>query len=336
MVVARRAFALTLSLLALGCSEDDAPSTSDSQSWTLVMQDLPAALLSVSGRSPTDVWAVGALLDDEALVLHYDGRAWKRVRVGARADLWWVHIFDDGTLYMAGDRGTILKGDGETFTQLQTPDTTSTLYGIWGTAPDAMWAVGTDGKNGIVWRSRDDAFEPAEFDASLLEKKTLFKVWGRQSDEVWMVGDQGAILHFNGDELTPMSSDNHVPLITVNGTDQVVYAVGGLGGSVILQLEGDTWVDATPVDPPALNGVFARDDSAYAVGAFGEVLKREGSGPFLRVETGLDLAREYHAAWIDAAGGVWAVGGHVSDAPLVQGLLSYAGDQAPSGRMPPL
>jgi hypothetical protein len=107
---------------------------------------------------------------------------------------------------------------------------------------------------------------------------------------------------------------------------------------VILALDADgaTWRDLTPPDAPAINGVYARGDSAYVVGAFGEVLKRAGQGRFQRVETGLDLAREYHAAWVDDEGGVWAVGGHVNDAPLVQGLLSYAGAHPPSAHPPSL
>jgi hypothetical protein len=126
-------------------------------------------------------------------------------------------------------------------------------------------------------------------------------------------------------------------LTTIHGTDAALYAVGGLGGSVVLGATGDEdWVDMTPADAPSVNGVFARGDVVYVVGVFGEVLKRTGTGPFVRVETGLDLAREYHAVWIDDEGGVWAVGGHVNDAPLVQGMLGYFGRQSPPRRQPPL
>lgn len=275
-------------------------------------------------------------MDDEALVVHWDGQEWQRVRVGAQADLWWLQVFDDGTIVMAGDRGTVLKGDGRTFSALPTPSETATLYGVWGTSSDDLWTVGTDGSDGLVWRWRGDAFEPADIDGALLQQTTLFKVWGRSGDDVWMVGDQGRILHFDGEKLRPSESDNHVPLVTVHGTDRELYAVGGLGGSVIMNLQGNSWHDLTPPDAPAVNGVFARGDVAYVVGAFGEVLKRSGQSAFERVETGLDLAREYHAVWIDEDDGVWAVGGHVNDAPLVQGLLSHAGAKLPSSPPPSL
>jgi hypothetical protein len=329
---------LFLGLLSLACGSEAPHSGSvQTNSWNLVFHDLPAALLSVTGENRSDVWAVGALLDDEALVLHYDGQDWKRVRVHAKGDLWWTQVFEDGTLFIAGDRGTIVRGDGVSFSALSTPDPSATLYGIWGTDSESLWAVGTDGTNGVVWRSNGrGGFDVADVDPVLLEQTTLFKVWGRGADDVWMVGDQGRILHFDGQGVSAMSSPTHVPLTTVHGTDSALYAVGGLGGSVILGLEGEQWVDLTPPGAPALNGVFARGDEAYVVGVFGEAFERTGSGPFQRVETGLDLARDYHSVWIDEEDAVWAVGGHVNDAPLVQGLLSYAGPHPPPNRAPAL
>jgi hypothetical protein len=190
-----------------------------------------------------------------------------------------------------------------------------------------MWAVGTDGTNGVIWRGNRDGFVTLDVDPELLERITLFKVWGRSNDDVYMVGDQGRILHFDGEQVTAMASGTVNPLITVHGTADATYAVGGLGGSVVLGLEASSWVDLTPADAPAVNGVYAQGDDAYAVGVFGEVLQRTRAGKFERLETGLDLAREYHAVWVDEAGGVWAVGGHVNDAPLVQGMLSYSGQR---------
>lgn len=328
---------LPLGVLCVSCGAGaPQPEAVEAGTWRLVLHDLPAALMSVSGTSPNDVWAVGAVLDDQALVLHHDAGSWTRVRVAAEGDLWWVHVFDDGTIFMAGDRGTIVRGDGSSFDKLATPDASATIYGVWGPAPDDLWAVGTDGTNGVVWRSSGADFDAADVDPALLQQTTLFKVWGRSASDVWMVGDQGRILHFDGERVSAVETPSPAPLTTVNGTDSAVYAVGGLGGSVILGLEGETWQDLTPPAAPSLNGVFARGDVVYAVGVFGEVLRRAGTGVFERVETGLDLARDYHAVWIDEEGGIWAVGGHVNDAPLVQGLLSYSGPHPPSNRVPKL
>jgi hypothetical protein len=333
--LARSALAAVPLLAGLsgGCSDKPAhPAAPAPEPWALVLHDLPAALLSVSGTASDDVWAAGALLGEEALVLHFDGQEWGRVDVGAQSDLWWVHIFDDETIFMSGGGGTIIRGDGGNFANVSTPGPSATLYGIWGTDPDHMWAVGTDGTNGVVWRSSAQGFDVAAVDPALLENAPLFKVWGRAADDVWMVGIQGQILHFDGEQVTRVASDNTLPLTTVHGTESALYAVGGLGGAVILGLENDAWVNMTPPDAPQMSGVYARGDVAYAVGVHGEVLRRTAGRAFERVETGLDLARDYHAVWIDEDGGVWTVGGHVSVTPLVQGLLSYAGQNPP----PPL
>src|SRR5262245_27992933 len=120
---------------ACGTETSHPEPTPEPEGWSLVLHDLPAALLSVSGSTEQDVWAVGARLDDEALALHYDGKAWSRVLTGAESDLWWVHAFDEGPIFIGGDRGTIVRSDDEGFETMPTPDAAATIYGVWGTAP---------------------------------------------------------------------------------------------------------------------------------------------------------------------------------------------------------
>ena len=62
-----------------------------------MLQALPGALLSISGTSPTDVYAVGADPEDGRgpLVVHYDGASWERLDSGATGDLWWISVAAD-------------------------------------------------------------------------------------------------------------------------------------------------------------------------------------------------------------------------------------------------
>ena len=81
----------TLLLAAGGCS----PTTDNPDpqpSWQLVLEDLPAGLLSISGSSDSDVYAVGIDPGDGGgpLVMHYDGQDWNRLNTGASGDLWWI------------------------------------------------------------------------------------------------------------------------------------------------------------------------------------------------------------------------------------------------------
>src|SRR4051812_37201478 len=131
-------------LCAIGSScggDDDAADAAD-DSWSLVFENLEGALISVDGTSSKDVWAVGADTRDGkgALVLHYDGTHWQRHNVEAEADLWWVHVFSQRSVYFGGAKGTIIHYDGKSFERMDTPRE-DTVYGIWGASQDDVWAV---------------------------------------------------------------------------------------------------------------------------------------------------------------------------------------------------
>jgi hypothetical protein len=80
---------------------------SPAESWHTVFTGLPGALLSVTGTSDSDVWAVGSDANDGQgpLVLHFDGSAWKRYVTGISGDLWWAQVFADGSVFAGGTAG---------------------------------------------------------------------------------------------------------------------------------------------------------------------------------------------------------------------------------------
>ncbi len=64
----------------LGCQHDALPEVQATErQWQLLASELPAAMLSVSGRSPNDIYAVGADKGHGPLVLHFDGKAWSEI-----------------------------------------------------------------------------------------------------------------------------------------------------------------------------------------------------------------------------------------------------------------
>ncbi|WP_224245320.1 DUF6851 domain-containing protein [Hyalangium gracile] len=96
-----------LGVLLSGCDEEKPPEPTPA-SWSALAQGRPAALLSITGRSRSDVWAVGADKGSGPEVLHYDGIEWRKLETGHRGDLWWVHAFEQGPVLMAG--GNVLSG----------------------------------------------------------------------------------------------------------------------------------------------------------------------------------------------------------------------------------
>jgi hypothetical protein len=106
--------------------------------------------------------------------------------------------------------------------------TFETLNGMWGTSPDDVWFVGT---NGCIRHWDGHAMSTPEIDPSL-RTFDLFAISGTSPTDIWIVGEQALVLHYDGQSFT------RIP-------------VGGLGGK-----------------RPTLHGVrvSATSDQVWAVG----------------------------------------------------------------------
>jgi len=322
--------ASALALFAAACESEPR-----GREWQVVHSELPAALFSVWGSASDDVWAVGADPDDGEgpLVLHFDGAQWTRHVTGVTGNLWWVFGFAGGPVYMGGERGTILRYDGSSFESMTTPGT-ATVFGIWGAAPDDVWAVGggAGGSSGaFAWRLSGDTWsDAAGFPAELAATDAVWKVFGRARDDVWMVGTNGLALHHDGTEFTQPRSATTRSLFTVHGNGDRLVAVGGFGTGTLVEHDGTGWRDATPIGAVQLIGVCVSDDAAYAVGTDGMVYRDGGDGWEIEPHR-TRVIQPLHAVWIDPDGGAWAVGGQVLSEPFVNGVMIHEGAAVPGG-----
>ena len=324
----RLAAAAVSALVALlvGCD----PTPVAEPPFQIALQDLPAGLLSVHGRSARDVWTVGGAVDDgagEPLVLHYDGEMWERRSTGiVGRDLWWVHALSDGTVLMGGERGTILRYAGSAFTEMTTPSASPIVFGIWAAAPDDAWAVGGAGaSNGFAWHWDGASWEvvplPAGFSGA-----ALFKVWGRASDDVWICGLSGTLMHWDGSALSLVESGTTRSLFTVHVSLDEAVAVGGAGSGVLIARDSSAeWHDVAPALVPQMNGVWITEDDGYSVGISGQVLRRRG-GVWDFEDTGTIIPLDLHGVWMDPDGGVWTVGGNIVSEPLTDGIVVHRGE----------
>lgn len=322
---------------ACGGEEPGPPGTGGDgggESWTMVHEQLPGALLSVWGTSASDVWTVGGDARDGTgpVVLHYDGSAWERMETGQSAgDLWWVFGFEGGPIYMGGAGGMILRYEGGDFTLMGTPGT-GTVFGIWGASPSDVWAVGgLFDKEGFAWRLTGDAWEPEpSLPADTVMDAAIWKVFGRATDDAVLVGSSGVSFAWDGSALSPVDTGVGSSLFTVHANAERYVAVGGLASGIIVEDDGSGYSDVFPGG--ALNGLtgVVLDGAAggWAVGQFGSVYQRGGGG-WSEVDTGLDTQHDLHGVWADPSGGTWAVGGRTASFPLIEGLLMYRGTDAP-------
>jgi len=234
-------------VLVAACNGSGNESSANSD-WRVVMSGLPAALTSIWGTSAQDIWAVGGDPDDSgSTVMRFDGSEWANLTTETSGDLWWVFGFKGGPVFMSGESGLILQYKDGSFEHMQTPGT-ATVYGIWGTSPNDMWAVGGNVSSGaFAWRYDGNTWIEAEgFPPVLARSASLFKVWGRASDDVWMVGTQGIILHYDGNRITQVASGTERNLFTVNGDGTRIAAVGGFADLEIAPQVADALAHAHP------------------------------------------------------------------------------------------
>jgi hypothetical protein len=347
MTTARASAAIGLAIFAIAigaslasCTKGQPlPATAKAREWQLLASELPSALLSVSGRSPSDIYAVGADKGQGPLVLHFDGTRWKELHTGERGDLWWVQTLPNGPVLMAGGGGMVLRYDGQHFERLKTPGLgKQTVYGIWGTEGDDFYAVGSaSGRSGFVWHCRHGAFETEELPIDELPVATgelpgFFKVFGL-GDDVWVVGAGGTVLRRDGQgPFTRVPTTTKDTLFTVHGTGSRLLTVGGGGNGVVLEERGGTFHDDSPNGAGLIQGVFATDRGDWASGERGMVYTRpEPSAPFVAVDHGLALptTSSLHSIYVDSSGGVWSAGGNVLTPALDGGMLIHYGDRVP-------
>jgi hypothetical protein len=326
-------------LLACGSDEPSEPEPA----WQLVQDELPAALLSVWGTGSNDVWSVGADTGDGTgpLVLHLEGGSWSRLATGASGDLWWVFGFEGGPIFMGGAGGMILRYEAGAFTRMDTPGS-GVVFGLWGSAPDEMWAVGGEAggsRGAFAWRLESGSWASVPgFPTELAETDALWKIYGRGANDVWMVGTGGKMLHWDGSALSPGFAGLAESLFTVHGNSQRFAAVGGFGTGLLLEqavgaAASEPWVNRSPAGAPSIIGVCLAEGDGYAVGEFGYVARR-GATQWATEETGLESvfgSRSLHSVWLDPAGGAWTVGGQVRVPPLTRGVMLHRGESVPSG-----
>ncbi len=190
--------------------------------WCQLKTTLPRQTLRrIWGLSGHDLWAVG----DHGTVLHWDGAAWKDLRVDryTTEDLSGVWASSSTDIWIVGKNSTLLRGDGTSWRSVVKP-TNQDLYDIWGGSSDDVWIVGA---MGTVLH-----FDGAPSIQSVPTTNILWAVWGRAGQEVVTVGGQETICVYSYKErrwslvhTDPLGG----ALLGVYGTGSETYAVGENG-----------------------------------------------------------------------------------------------------------
>lgn len=308
-----------LGLLGLGLGAGCAPEArwqvahEEDAAWLLAAAPGRGELLAVGGQPGSGPQRPGT-----GLVLAAAGGQVRRLDSPAPGMLWWVHTLPSGVAYLGGESGVVLRYDPARPSPLAVvpTDTTATLYGLWASADDDVWAVGgDDGQPGVVLHGGAGGLAQ---ERGLPAAGVLYKIWAADRDRLFVVGATGVILRRSAGAWQRDPAPTTDRLLTVTGTGaSEAYAVGGLAEARALRFDGSAWsllpgTGASGGTLEALAGVGVVGDELVAVGQRGLVARRRradstGAWQVAEPATALDL----HAT-VAAGGSEVAVGGNLS------------------------
>lgn len=321
-----------LALLLVACSSSESVQPSDPKpdaaapTWQTVLRTNGGALLSIWGTSEREVWTVGGPLGNtgfEALVVRFDGTAWRRVPIGGSETFWWVHGTSANDVWLVGEKGRITHWDGTKFEE-RTSGTTATLFGVYAFAPNDAYAVGglpdqADAPNVVLhW----DGTEWRPETLPSITKGAFFKVWGTRTDDLYVVGENAVVWHRVGTSWKREAEGlGQGRLTTVTGCSaSEIYVVGGRD---LLTSDGQTFTRSDELLVRLVNdvnGVACAPASAPArpwgnvvVVGGGSLKLRRASGVW-ESDFGSEPYADLHGAWVDPSGAFWAVGGDFNTA----------------------
>jgi serine/threonine protein kinase/tetratricopeptide (TPR) repeat protein len=171
-------------------------------------------------------------------------------------------------IFAVGAGGKVLHHDGESW-QAMTLPTEISLRGVWGSGPDDVFAVG---EGGTILHHDGQSWRALTVPTAAI----LSGVWGSGPDDVFAVGEGGTILHYDGQSWQGMPSSTRAWLSGVwgSGPDDV-FAVGEDG--TILHYDGQSWRAMPSSNDAWLYGVWGSEpDDVFAVGYGGTVVHWDG------------------------------------------------------------
>lgn len=210
--------------------------------------------------------------------------------------------------------------------ELMDSGTEETLYDVWGTSCDNVYAVGWDGTilhyNGSTWQI-----------VAAFPGKHLQSLWGSSGSDIWAVGPYSSIVHYNGSdwEEIQIPSDQHFHDVWGTGPDNV-WAVGESiaytgykqNRGIIWHWDGEQWSLAGYFNAGAeteFDAIWGRGtDEIYVVGhmasAPGIVYNYDGTEWQRFTDWPDDLVSSY---W-----DLWGIGEHLFAAGHRSGSLGVA------------
>jgi hypothetical protein len=267
--------------------------------------DLPSPI----GTQWNGVWAAS---DNEAwavgeagLTYHYLNGTWSLVPSNTNASLYGIYGFAPDDVWAAGFHGQGIHRNGTAWTPVTVSNGGRSIRTLWGADFMHVWAGG----------SGASFAETAYFNGSTwkfhftLAAGTITGIWGTAADDVWFVAAVDTLQHFSGGTMTVADLDASVqPGAGVWGATPDSYWPGGLNGQ-LLYFDGGVW-DVATVLPSTIKTLWGTsDDDFWAVTDGGVLHFTQGGTQWVQSVPSTVQINAVHGS---SASNVWAVGGQAS------------------------
>lgn len=266
---------------------------------------------AIRGRSPSDVWAVGA----RGTVLHFDGTSWKPSSVGTDEtlqDVWLRKSADDKYSEVAFVTLDTLYGRG-----LSAPDSGPPTADGWAAQPKPEGPLLYELLASFGPMRIEAVWAPPEAEWAWCATMSMIGVLAPSlANGLWRMRVPPSTGALEIGEGLPQGICEHHPCgaaTSVHGASaDTLWAVGVKGAAMrITDAQGDTPTIET-FDSQTWSTLFgvwaAKDDDVWAVGGAGVVRRYTGNGPRWDVVSGVPTTERLHGVWGSSSDDVWVVG----------------------------
>ena len=208
------------------------------------------------------------------------------------------------SVFAVGTNGRVSHFDGSTWTETFV-GTGSTLQDVWGSSASDVYAVAE--------LNRVRHFDGTRWGGDDSELIYQYGIWGTSPNNVYVAGGEG-VGHFDGTTWTVDTSMGFGDLWAIWGSsDHDIFVVGGLGTATAFHFDGVAWESmATNSECSSLNAVWGTSASnVYALGSRGSVskiIRYDGANWSVTWESTPGQQYQLRSIWGSSASNIYAVG----------------------------
>lgn len=255
-------------------------------------------LYAVAALSPQQAFAAGS----QNSALKWDGTQWLQTGPGAPTIYRGLTVLDANNIWLTAQTGTIWQWHGQPDVAEAT-EGMGELYGLWGSRPDNLWAVGEKGR---LLRRKPGDMVPWKLVPPPIASN-LYGIWGTGEQDLWAVGMAGTIVRIDSRSNMAVQEkcDTTSTLLGVSGTNNSdVWAVGDNG--TILHRSQAGWTNLLQgTTRNVYAGWAASPSDAWAVGSDGLIMHWDGTS---WTTTPSNTYADLRAISGSAPNDIWAVG----------------------------